>query len=229
MNNQNLTHEQKSWIKELQKTHDIGKYNSLSFPKCICNKETGEIFKAREGECGGIYEGEFLGNIPMKMIPYRRKNIKTRKETKLKKIKLEKMLEKGMEIIMTPKEVNRKIADKFNLHINQPYRMIISGINPLDTLTFDGIMTKLNIFADKKGFAIKELILENGLTYDAFSEKTHFDKEVFNGNYRQIGFGRIMDEKGFTKLRDEKKNDLITLNERAKLNKTLRYQIKKLS
>lgn len=225
MNNSNLTPKQKSWIKELQKAQDIEKHNSLYFPLYICNEATGEIFKAVGGECGGIYQGEFLGTIPMKMIPNRRKNMKARKE---KKLKLEKILEKGRDITITPEEINKEIANKFNLHINQPYRMIISGINPLDTLTFDGIMTKLNLFADNKGFTIKELVLEDGLTYDAFSEKTHFNKEVFNGDYRQIGFGRIIDEKGFTKLRNEKKNDLITLNERAKLNKTLRYQYKKL-
>jgi len=227
--NKNLTSEQKSWIKELQKAQDIEKHNSFYFPLYACNEATGEIFKAIEGECGGIYQGEFLGTIPMKMIPNRRTKMKARREKEKKELKLEKMLDKGINIIMTPEEINKEIANKFNLHINQPYRIIISGVNPLDTLTFDGIMTKLNIFADNKGFTIKELVLENGLTYDAFSEKTHFNKEVFDGDYRQIGFGRIIDEKGFTESRNKIKNDLITLNERAKLNKKIRYEVKKLS
>ncbi len=100
------------------------------------------------------------------------------------------------------------VAEKYNLHIGKPYRIIIAGTNPADSATFDGMMTKLTVQADEKGFSIRELVLEKGLSWDECSEKKPFKKEVFGPpedpeeGYTLLGFGIIKDAEGFQRARE---------------------------
>lgn len=114
-------------------------------------------------------------------------------------------------VLLTEKEPEGRfpgLADKFNLHIGKPYRFIIAGSNPMDQLTYDGIMTKLCVMVDAKGFTIKKLVLEKGLTFTTHSEKKPFEREEFKGpndpeeGYRLIGFGSIIDADGFYRVRE---------------------------
>jgi len=100
------------------------------------------------------------------------------------------------------------VAERFNLHIGKPYRMIIAGTNPAEAATFDGMMTKLTVQVDEKGFSLRELVLEKGLSWDECSEKKPFKKEVFGPpedpeeGYTLIGFGKIGDADGFQRARE---------------------------
>jgi hypothetical protein len=99
-------------------------------------------------------------------------------------------------------------AERYNLHRGTPYRIIIAGTNPTDQATFDGVMTKLTVLADKDGFSIRELVLEKGLSWDDCSEKKPFKMERFGppedeeNGYTLIGFGKINDPDGFFRARN---------------------------
>ncbi len=100
------------------------------------------------------------------------------------------------------------IAKRFNLHMGEPYRMIIAGSNPMDQATFDGVMTELSVLVDPTGFSLKKLVLEQGLTWDNHSAKRPFERKDFKGpndpdeRYRLIGFGSIIDSDGFYRARE---------------------------
>ena len=76
------------------------------------------------------------------------------------------------------------MAKKFNLHVGEPYRIIIAGSNPMDQTTFDGVMTELAVIVDPTGFSLKKLVLEQGMTWDEHSAKRPFEKEDFTGPNR---------------------------------------------
>ena len=154
------------------------------------------------------YNSYLLGKLRRKLIPNRRIYERKSREEEAMRTKttgIEQMLEQGIELTMTPEDFIPEVANRYNLHMGKVYRIIISGMNPTDTMTFDGIMTKLNVFVDNKGFAINELTLEDGLKYSTYSEKIPFSKEFFRrGNYHLIDFGIVLDEEGFQKARDRR-------------------------
>ena len=125
---------------------------------------------------------------------------------------IETALRAGKQILvdMTAKdpELFAGIAEKFNLHMGEPYRMIIAGSNPMDKATFDGVMTELSVLVDPTGFRLKKLVLEQGLTWDDHSAKRPFEREDFTGpddpkqGYHLIGFGRIVNADGFYRARE---------------------------
>ncbi|MCX6709253.1 MAG: hypothetical protein NTW67_06435 [Candidatus Woesearchaeota archaeon] len=120
---------------------------------------------------------------------------------------MEEVLAKGQQVPVDMTTANpgpAGVAERFNLHMGTPYRLIISGMNPTDPATFDGVMTELSVVADEKGFSLKRLVLEKGLSWDNWSEKKPFAREEFNeqDGYRLIGFGKINDPDGFFRARD---------------------------
>jgi len=121
---------------------------------------------------------------------------------------IEDVLAKGQQVPVDMTTANPEpvagVAERFNLHMGAPYRFIISGMNPTDPATFDGVMTELSVVADRTGFSLKRLVLEKGLSWDNWSEKKPFAREEFNeqDGYRLIGFGRINDPDGFFRARD---------------------------
>jgi|TARA_B100000315_G_C14426507_1_gene518091 hypothetical protein len=189
---------------ELELVKEVQKGNA------IVEIKTGNVYERICDEFWGTRE--YLGRLRRKAIPNRRKLERELKEEEdklkkkeLQKSELENLLDNGLTTTMTLSNYNPEISERFNLHMGSPYRIIISGTNPTDTQTYDGIMSKLTAFVDKKGFTMLELTLENGITFDSYSpeERELFDKEVFiRGNYRLIGFGSIIDKKGFYKVRD---------------------------
>lgn len=100
------------------------------------------------------------------------------------------------------------IAKRFNLHMGTPYRIVIAGSNPVDQATFDGVMTELSALVDSRGFSLKKLVLEQGLSWDSHSPKRPFEREDFKGpddpdeGYRLMGFGSIIDADGFYRARE---------------------------
>jgi hypothetical protein len=120
---------------------------------------------------------------------------------------MEEELAKGQKVLIHMTSENPGPAG-LNLHMGTPYRMIIAGSNPTDPATFDGVMTELTVIADKKGFSLRRLVLEKGLSWDNWSEKKPFEKEEFGppedeeNGYHLIGFGKINDPDGFFRARD---------------------------
>ena len=133
--------------------------------------ETGVV---RSLESEPDYNSYLLGKLRRKLIPNRRIYERKSREEEAMRTKttgIEQMLEQGIELTMTPEDFIPEVANRYNLHMGKVYRIIISGMNPTDTMTFDGIMTKLNVFVDNKGFAINELTLEDGLKYSTYSAR----------------------------------------------------------
>ena len=96
---------------------------------------------------------------------------------------------------------NEELENKFNLHINKPYRVQVI------TAVYDGIMTDVRIHIDEKGkFFPVEIRLENGFLYDVRDsrEKILFNEQIFmHGDIRYLYvFGRILDEEGFDRVRN---------------------------
>lgn len=118
---------------------------------------------------------------------------------------LEQRLKEGIEVTMTLSENDSEISGRYNLHLGHVYRVGIGGSNPLIKLTYDGIMKEITIFADQKGFAIRRLVLEEGLkSSSSFPEKKPFQREEFYGKeLSNAQFARIIDEEGFYEVRDE--------------------------
>lgn len=117
---------------------------------------------------------------------------------------LEKKLKEGFFLDMTTKDKIPEIEDRYNLHMGEPYRVILIGINPLVQLTYDGILTELSVFVDSTGFTIMNVVLEDGLTGRDGSGRNYFSKEsISTAENRILGFGSILDKKGFCNVRDK--------------------------
>lgn len=124
---------------------------------------------------------------------------------------MEEELAKGQKVSVDMTTANpgpAGFAERFNLHMGTPYRIIIAGSNPTDPATFDGVMSELSVVADRTGFSLKRLVLEKGLSWDNWSEKKPFEKEEFGppedeeNGYHLIGFGKINDPDGFFRARN---------------------------
>jgi len=141
--------------------------------------ETGDVFSL-SGEFNEIEN--YAGRLRKKLIPNRREMIKSKK--------------------LIENQVINPMQDKYNFALGHPYRIIVSGMNPMDNMTIDGILEKVDIEPEENGFRIKEIELRNGLIRDTYSPKRHFDREVIrSGDYNILGFGRILDEQGFCNAR----------------------------
>lgn len=112
--------------------------------------------------------------------------------------------------VLTRSSPEPQLAQQRNLHIGEPYRITISGINPVDSMTFDGELEQLAVFTDDAGFTIDRLVLSNGIaTIDRNGERRLFAREeiaVVNP-YNEVGsrlirFGRLLDKQGFEAVRE---------------------------
>ena len=113
---------------------------------------------------------------------------------------LEKLLENGITVTMTKESPHQSLAKKYNLHVDEPYRLVIAGTNPMDTVTYDGMLTSITVYADEKGFTPKEIVLQNGLWKCDLTDtqRKPFEQEIWKaGSSRLIAFGSIIDKEGF--------------------------------
>lgn len=116
--------------------------------------------------------------------------------------KLESQLQEGMDVVLTPSNRMPELEDRFNIHLGHVYRAIISGTNRGDCMNFDGVLTRIDMYVDSKGFTPNEIELENGLMFPDFCEKKLFDRKVIRKrDCRIINFGSIIDEAGFYRAR----------------------------
>ena len=152
--------------------------------------------RTREVTCRWSEEftGEVVsfGYLRRKLIPNRRKLEREQRE-KEKRIKsaqeekqaLENRLSGGIELTMTPGDAPPEIAERFNIHPGHVYRAVVCGTNPNDSINFDGVLTRIKMYADNKGFTPLEIELTDGLKCTTYSDKEPFDREVIRkGNVR---------------------------------------------
>lgn len=114
---------------------------------------------------------------------------------------LEQRLASGEEVTLSAENRIPELEQHYNLVFGGLYRTSVSGMNPTDVMTFDGVLTSLTIYQDSQGPALKRIALKDGLKYDSTSAKQFFETEtiVFDEGTRLVRFGRILDEDGFRK------------------------------
>jgi hypothetical protein len=101
-----------------------------------------------------------------------------------------------------------ELEEKFNIHPGQAYRVILRGMNPACHLTYDGILKGVTADFSDKGFTIRNVCLEDGLMFTEWFPKEPFDKVSVGRGDGISGFGRIIDEQGFLRVREGKKKEL---------------------
>jgi hypothetical protein len=105
----------------------------------------------------------------------------------------------GFDMSLSLKNREPKIEERFNLHIGHIYRVSISGYRTDDSITYDGILTRLDAFFDDKGFTLHEIELHDGIErFDLSGRRNLFDKKIVHRkDARIVAFGSIIDEAGF--------------------------------
>ncbi len=204
----NLTKKQREWIAELQRMEDRRSPRYLGNLRCDLN--TGEIESVDYSEFNPETSTR-LGCIPLKAIPHRARLIREREEERQRGLELKEQLEREKrleerELVLSLNDRNPKLESRFNIHPGKIYRVIVAGSNPLDTLTYDGILEKFNGRTHIDGcFSINSILLENGFSYVPYSvDRTHFNrKEIFNSDCGRFQFGRVLDEEGFRRILGE--------------------------
>jgi hypothetical protein len=92
-----LTVEQKTWISEIQRAAEKNRNMFAYVPNFECDIDTGEVFKTREGEYGGIEIEHRVGFIPLKAIPHRARLLREREEKRIREIESRKEMEQIIE------------------------------------------------------------------------------------------------------------------------------------
>ena len=116
---------------------------------------------------------------------------------------IEERLKKGIEVCMTkenPECEFPEIAEKYNLHIGKPYRIVICGMNPMHQLAYEGTLTHASVILGDRGFVPQAFELENGRTIDEFGPPLLFEKQTLQfPPERLVRIGRFADEEKFQK------------------------------
>jgi hypothetical protein len=117
---------------------------------------------------------------------------------------LEDLLEKGMTTELSEQNRNPALSDRFRIRPGEVYRLIISGMNPMDQLQIDGVLEKVVAYFDSKGFTLHEVSMRDCLVSDSMGWRKPSRNEYvrFRDGTRVIGFGYIVDSEGFWRARE---------------------------
>lgn len=108
---------------------------------------------------------------------------------------------------------NSELEERMNIHPGRIYRVKLYGINPMHAINFDGELEGIMAEEMNGEHIIRSIALLNGITYSTFNDPTIkpsiFDRELIDVNSNRIlGFGNVLDEKGFYRKRSEIKENL---------------------
>lgn len=114
--------------------------------------------------------------------------------------KIEESLRK--EHVLNLEQRNPGIEEKYKIHLGDAYGVTIAGTNPMDSVSFRGTLTEIAIQERERGFQIRHVRLEDGLSQETFSgEKAHFNKEHLEGS-EITEIGRLSNQDSFLRERN---------------------------
>ncbi|MFA5797111.1 MAG: hypothetical protein WC916_03700 [Candidatus Woesearchaeota archaeon] len=98
------------------------------------------------------------------------------------------------------------LEERTNIHPGSVYRVRISGMNPLEAVVFDGILTGVTAEQTEMGYRLKTIELCDGISYSTLQSPREdsllFGKEVIHVTCESsLRFGRMLNEKGFYEMK----------------------------
>lgn len=117
----------------------------------------------------------------------------------------EKQKQEVKAFVLSLDERNPSLEGKFNIHLGDIYRVVVAGMNPMDRITYDGVLTIFRgRLVDDNSFITDAVTLENGLIIPNYSKEILFDKEVLcPKGFNLFSASRMVYSENFYKMRDQ--------------------------